>query len=71
MLAEPVKTAVSNLFLEPCPAFKAKTIAAVEAATEADRRMAITEIEHFLQNHTEQRYSPVVDTLIALRRAGV
>lgn len=66
-----VNQAVTSLLSDPCPELKDRALLAVEQASDSDRRMAITQIETFLYQHPEPRYRPVVDALIALRRAGV
>ena len=65
-----VKAAVSNLLVEPCSAFQKKAVEAVDASSDADRRMAIGMIEDHLRVRPEAPPSLLAETLIQLRRVA-
>ena len=62
---------VAELLLDPTPDAAVAVLRAVEAAPESSRRLALDRLDAFLRSQPEARPRPVVDAVVALRRAGL
>lgn len=68
---ETVTLRVAELLLDPTPTAAVAVLRAVEAAPESSRRIALDRLDAYLRAQPEARPRPVVDAVVALRRAGL